>query len=211
MEGTNNLNAARVMIVDDAGIIRMTVSRILEKEGYHVYEAEDGLRALAMMEESSPDALLLDLKMPVMTGLDLLRVLKSEWPDTEVIVITAYAEDQMVRQVEELGVMQIVTKPFTDLSLLKKFVARAVVETRLSKGKPIEDEAPLRQVLLLNGRVRHEDFEKALSRSRGKNQSLKSVLIEQGNITEAGLQEAVKDFIRNTETSVPDALCAGTM
>ena len=211
MEGTYDLNAARVMIVDDAGIIRMTVSRILEKEGYQVYEAEDGLRALAMMEESSPDALLLDLKMPVMTGLDLLRVLKSEWPDTEVIVITAYAEDQMVRQVQELGVMQIVTKPFTDLSLLKKFVARAVVETRLSKGKPIEDEAPLRQVLLLNGRVRPEDFKKALSLSREKNQSLKSALIEQGNITEAGLQEAVKDFIRNTETSVPDALCAGTM
>ena len=107
--------------------------------------------------------------------------------------------------------MQIVTKPFTDLSLLKKFVARAVVETRLSKGKPIEDEAPLRQVLLLNGRVRPEDFKKALSLSREKNQSLKSALIEQGNITEAGLQEAVKDFIRNTETSVPDALCAGTM
>ncbi len=211
MESDNNLNTSRVMIVDDAGIIRMTLSRILEKEGYRVYEAEDGLQALAMMEETSPDALLIDLKMPVMTGVDLVRVLKSEWPDTEVIVITAYAEDQMVRHAHELGVMQILTKPFTDLSLLKKIVAKAVVETRLRKKEPIEDEALLRQVLLMNGKIRVKDFEEALCRSREKNQSLKSALIEQGDISEAELKKAVKNFIRNIETSVPDAFCVGTM
>ncbi len=211
METKNELQRPRVMIVDDAGIIRMTVSRILEKEGYEVRVAEDGIRALSMMEESSPDALLIDLKMPTMTGLDLVRVLKSEWPDTEVIIITAYAESDMVRHAGELGAMETVTKPFTDISRLKRLVARAVVETRSRKKRPVQEEALLRQVLLYNGRIDANDFEQAVSDSRRENQNLKSCLIRQGCLSEEGLKRALQDFIRETATDVPGPLQSETM
>src|SRR5688572_15374611 len=77
-----------VMLVDDADVERAAVRRLLEREGYDVVEAADGLDALAVLEGSRPALILLDLSMPDLDGLELLRFLRDDvrWQSIPVVV-----------------------------------------------------------------------------------------------------------------------------
>ncbi|MFO8056172.1 MAG: response regulator, partial [bacterium] len=106
MESKNHIRTPQVIVVDDAGIIRMSLSRLLEREGYRVKLARNGMEAVADAERLSPDAMLIDLRMPSMSGLDLVRIIKNKWPEIEIVIITAYADSDMIRQTREHGAME---------------------------------------------------------------------------------------------------------
>ncbi|HBP21300.1 MAG TPA: sigma-54-dependent Fis family transcriptional regulator, partial [Planctomycetes bacterium] len=81
---------ARLLIVDDEAPLRRALARSLRREGYEVNEAEDGERALLLLEQGEYEVVLLDLRMPGRPGLEVLREIKQRWPLTEVIVLTGH-------------------------------------------------------------------------------------------------------------------------
>jgi two-component system response regulator (stage 0 sporulation protein F) len=87
---------SRVLVVDDEEFIRYTVRRILEKKGFHVTTTSDGAAALRLMEQRAPDLVLLDLKMPGMSGDRVLKKIRDRWARLPVIILTGCPESHLV-------------------------------------------------------------------------------------------------------------------
>ena len=85
---------AYVLVVDDEAAIRDSLHMILEYEGYRVEEAGNGSQALSKVAERAPDAIVLDIKMPEMDGLELLKALRERGYEMPVLMISARADIQ---------------------------------------------------------------------------------------------------------------------
>jgi DNA-binding response OmpR family regulator len=129
----------RVLVVDDEPPIRTVLRGYLEAEGFKVYEASDGEAALASVRADPPDLVLLDIMLPGMDGLEVLRRLRA-FTDTFVILVTARAEE--VDKLVGLGVGadDYVTKPFSPREVIAR--VKAVLRRDRDTGGP--DDAPLR-------------------------------------------------------------------
>ncbi|SUI99083.1 Sporulation initiation phosphotransferase F [Sporosarcina pasteurii] len=101
-----------VLIVDDQQGIRLLLEEVFKKEGYGTKSAANGGEALQQVKNEQPDCILLDMKMPGMDGIDVLRQLKKEWPEIPVIMMTAYEELKLVEHALEIGAEKYFTKPF---------------------------------------------------------------------------------------------------
>jgi two-component system chemotaxis response regulator CheY len=112
-----------ILVVDDEDAIREAVAETLELEGYHVERAHDGLQALIKLRASRPDAIVLDLMMPVMDGWTFLRHLREEplASGTPVVVMSAYR--MLESTAPDLEVQAWLPKPF-DLDVLLVTVER---------------------------------------------------------------------------------------
>ena len=102
----------RILIVDDEAAIRRLLHQKLFRQGYHCEEACSSEEALDKMRTYSADLILLDMKMPGKSGMDLLPELKTKYPDTAVIMATAVAEANLAIQCMRLGADDYITKPF---------------------------------------------------------------------------------------------------
>jgi len=112
--------ARKIMVIDDDANIRSVLEYILEKGGYLVMLAGDGLDALRKVKVERPDLIILDLALPKMDGFEFLRRLKSE-AETKgipVIVLTAYKYQENRAMSFELGAVEFVSKPFSPLRLV---------------------------------------------------------------------------------------------
>jgi DNA-binding NtrC family response regulator len=103
--------AARILIVDDEEVVRLSYMRILAGADCQVQAVWTWAQVHQAMEEQSFDLVLLDLRMPGMDGLDVLRALKARWPDSEVIVITGYPTLASAKEAVTLGAYDYLTKP----------------------------------------------------------------------------------------------------
>ena len=111
---------ASILIVEDHPTMRDAMRLVLEEDGHQVEEASDGEIGLAMVRDRPPDVVLLDLNIPVVSGPEVLKSLKSD-PATAVvlvIVVTATGEEGR-RKVMSLGADGYITKPFSPLALLR--------------------------------------------------------------------------------------------
>ncbi|RWR13454.1 response regulator [Siminovitchia fortis] len=115
----------KVLIVDDQFGIRTLLNEVLQKEGYEIFQAANGLQALSVTEQHAPDLVLLDMKIPGMDGLEILKKMKEINPDIRVIIMTAYGELDLIEQTKKLGALAHFSKPF-DIeeirSAVKKFL-----------------------------------------------------------------------------------------
>ena len=111
-----------IIIVDDEEIVRESLLEWLREDGYHVEAAESGLKALEKFKERSWDIALVDLKMPAMDGLELMQKIKETRPETQVVIITAFATVNTAVQAIKIGAYDYLVKPFNpeELSLLIK-------------------------------------------------------------------------------------------
>jgi CheY-like chemotaxis protein len=107
-----------VLIVDDDDVIRSLLRMTLPEEGYDLVEAGDGDRALEISATAEPALVLLDWRMPGLSGADVLGALKERHPKVPVIVLTAEPEAKVRTQAEALGADLFVTKPFSPMQLL---------------------------------------------------------------------------------------------
>ena len=107
-----------VLIADDDASFRRVIEYQLREAGYEVRSAEDGKKALERFAEARWDAVLTDLDMPELSGLDLLREIKRVSPDTPVIMITAYGTVDSAVEAMKLGAFHYVTKPVNRDALL---------------------------------------------------------------------------------------------
>ncbi len=103
----------RILVVDDERIVCESCQRILEEEGYEVEIALGGQEAFGRMKENPFDVVITDLKMPTIDGMDVLRYLRKEYPDTIVIMITGFSTVETAVEAMKLGAFDYIPKPFT--------------------------------------------------------------------------------------------------
>ena len=130
---------AKVLIIDDDPDSCETVSKYLEKAEHATRCVPNGHEALAALSADLPDAIILDVRMPVMDGIEVLEVLKSylRWSTVPVALFTAYAEDPRLKRAQEFGVSRVFHKSKTDLSQLL-----AWVDANATRRPPAADEPP---------------------------------------------------------------------
>jgi len=101
----------KILIVDDESVVRQAFVRILSSERCSVEAVSNGPDALRRMREQAFDVVLLDLKMPGMDGMTVLRTIKENWPESEVIIVTGYAALETAKESVALGAFDYVAKP----------------------------------------------------------------------------------------------------
>ena len=106
-----------ILIVDDQTGIRLLLNELFSNEGFNTYQASNGKAALDIVTSNRPDLVLLDMKIPGMDGLEILRHIKAIDPTIKVIMMTAYGELDMIKQATELGAVKHFTKPFDIIEL----------------------------------------------------------------------------------------------
>ena len=108
---------ARVVLIDDDVFVRRLLRMTLPPEDFEIAEAADGDIALAVADVQRPDLVLLDWRMPTVSGEAVLRELKDRYPDVAVVVLTVEGEQRA--RAGELGADAFLTKPFSPLELLR--------------------------------------------------------------------------------------------
>jgi chemosensory pili system protein ChpA (sensor histidine kinase/response regulator) len=118
-----------IMVVDDSLTVRKITSRLLEREGFQVVTAKDGVDALEQLVDMKPDVMLLDIEMPRMDGFDLARNVRADarLRDIPIIMITSRMADKHRNYAMEIGVNHYLGKPYQEeqlLELIAGFIAR---------------------------------------------------------------------------------------
>lgn len=121
-----------VLIIDDDPLIRKTLSSHLAKQGFEVYQAEDGEEGIQKFAESCPELVLLDIRLPGSDGLEVLRKIKERNKKTYVLVMTAFDDMRTTVEAIKLGAFEYLVKPLNfidlDLTVEKAFQVRALEE-----------------------------------------------------------------------------------
>ena len=120
----------RIVVADDSLSVRRALEQLMQDAGYEVAAARDGLEALQLIQQRPPVAVLLDLEMPRMNGLEVCRYLRndSSTRHTPVVMITSRASDRYRLMAEEAGVTRLLGKPFSEdelVTLVRDLVAAA--------------------------------------------------------------------------------------
>lgn len=113
----------KLLIVDDQFGIRILLNEVFSKEGYQTFQAANGYQALDIVEKHAPDLVLLDMKIPGMDGIEILKRLKAINSDIQVIIMTAYGELDMIQESKDLGAITHFAKPF-DIDEIRAAVRR---------------------------------------------------------------------------------------
>ncbi len=132
----------RVLVVDDEANFRKLLVRELERRGHEAGPAEDGSKALEFLEDHAVDVVLLDIKMPGLGGIDVMRRLQEQPRPPEVIIMTGYASIPTAIEAMKLGAYDYVTKPCKieklDLLIRKAFDKRQLADENLSLRSRLE-------------------------------------------------------------------------
>ncbi len=122
----------RILIVDDEKIALRNLEHVMKKEGYEVVATTSGPNALRLLQEQEFDVVLTDLKMEKVDGMEILENCKRLYPDTEVIMITAYATIPSAVETMKKGAYDYIAKPFK-LDEVRRVVKEAIEKVKLKK------------------------------------------------------------------------------
>ena len=125
MEETNIKLRETVLVVDDQPGIRCLLTEVLTNSNYNVVLANNGYDGIQLSNKLTPKAILLDMKMPGMSGIDTLKEIKVKNKHSKIIVMTAYGEAELVNNVLAEGAFNYLTKPF-DINNIGQIVADAI-------------------------------------------------------------------------------------
>jgi chemosensory pili system protein ChpA (sensor histidine kinase/response regulator) len=126
-----------VMVVDDSLTVRKFTTRLLTREGYEVVTARDGIDALKLLTDHTPDAILLDIEMPRMDGFEFAKTIKGDAKTAgiPIIMITSRTADKHRNRAAELGVERFLGKPYQEDELLQSL--RAVTTAVEDDGRAV--------------------------------------------------------------------------
>ncbi|RKX57686.1 MAG: sigma-54-dependent Fis family transcriptional regulator [Thermodesulfobacteriota bacterium] len=119
-------NNFRILVVDDERPLTVLLSRILTRSGYQIKSASSGIKALGAINDFYPNLVITDLKMPDISGLDLLKKVRSEKPEIDFIILTAYATVENAVEAMKEGALDYLIKPLKDPDELRMAVSRVV-------------------------------------------------------------------------------------
>jgi ActR/RegA family two-component response regulator len=126
----NTAHSPHVLLVEDEAGVAKGLKMILSKEGYAVDVTKTGLKALEVFRGNGFELVVTDLRLPDIDGLDVVRVIKEERPETKVVIITGYPSVSSAVESAKLGVSDYLRKPFTDDDFMAA-VREAFVEKEL--------------------------------------------------------------------------------
>jgi DNA-binding response OmpR family regulator len=138
----------QILVVDDEKNIRLTVSQSLEPLGIIVQTAINGEEALRMLGEDQFGLMFLDLKMPGMDGMDVLRLIRDDWPKVRVIIITAHGTIESAVEAMKLGAADFIQKPFSPSEIRE-------LATRVLEREALDDERAVDYRTLIELTKRH--------------------------------------------------------
>lgn len=129
MPGNSYTEQNKILIVDDDKSVRDFLKRFLKQKGYtNVQAVDDGYKALKLIEQDKINLVFLDIRMPRMDGIEVLRKIKEIDKDTGVIMITGFPDEKIGKQALELGAHDYIMKPF-DLAYLELSVFNKIVKS----------------------------------------------------------------------------------
>ncbi|MHC9538782.1 MAG: sigma-54-dependent transcriptional regulator [Vulcanimicrobiota bacterium] len=123
----------KILVVDDAPVVLRVIRKILSSRGYIIITANSALEAISTLESESIDLVITDYKMPNVSGLDLIRHIRENFKNTEVIMITGYPSIEGAVEAVKTGAEEYLTKPFTGEELLSA-VKRVIDKAHLKKA-----------------------------------------------------------------------------
>ena len=110
----------KILIVDDSKEIRNILSTFLKEEGFEVYTAENGKKALDLIKEKIIDLIITDIRMPEMDGYQLTKKVKEERPRIGIIIMTAYTSIYTEGDIRKIGADDYISKPFELVDIIEK-------------------------------------------------------------------------------------------
>ncbi len=149
------MESSRLLIVDDEAVIRDGLKRVLEGESYVVETCSSGYSAIEIMQQREFDLIITDLKMPGMSGIEVLKSVRALQPDIPVILITGYASIDTAVEAIKNGASDYISKPFAPDLLLEK------VQNALSQRRTPLDEIYLKKEVSL-----HHGFHQFIGESK---------------------------------------------
>ncbi len=177
----------RILVADDEESIRWVLSKALQKQGFTVDLAEDGLQAQALARQNSYDLAVLDIKMPGIHGLELLEQFRTDYPAMLVVIMTAEATMEHAVSAMKHGAYDYLTKPF-DLTALDAIILKAEkgaelsgkldclkeeLQDRYGLGRSIiGDSPPMQEIYKTLGRVAGSDITVLISGESGTGKEL---------------------------------------
>ncbi|EKD28444.1 MAG: sigma-54 dependent DNA-binding response regulator, partial [uncultured bacterium] len=132
-----------VMVVDDEAGIRHAFTQSLSMEGYEVFEADNGKDAIEIAQKEQPEAVLLDMRLPDMSGIEVLKKLKSGENPPIVIMMTAYGDIELAVEAMQFGSDNFRTKPFNITEMkacIKKALENKINRTQLESYRSAEKQ-----------------------------------------------------------------------
>lgn len=131
----NHKERPHILIMEDDASLGRGLEMILTEEGYDVFLAGTGAFAMEAFKKQRYDLLLADLRLPDIDGMEVIKQVKTEKPDTEVIIITAYGTTSLAVKAMKMGVRDFLSKPFTEDQ-----IKTAIQDVFIELDKPVETE-----------------------------------------------------------------------
>lgn len=120
----------KILIVDDALFMRAMLKKILKEAGFtEIFEAANGVEACTVYEAEKPDAVLMDISMPEMNGIEALKAIVREDADAVVVMCSAVGQEAMILEAVQSGALDFIVKPFKPEQIIQ------AVETALDKKR----------------------------------------------------------------------------
>ena len=159
--------AHNIWIIDDDRSIRWVLEKALKNEGMQVQSFESGDKALAMLEREEPDALITDIRMPGMSGLELLDTINRQHPQLPVIIMTAHSDLESAVSAYQGGAFEYLPKPF-DVDDAVELVNRAVAHRR-ENGQAEKAPMQLQNMEIIGEAPSMQEVFRAIGRLAGSN------------------------------------------
>ncbi len=154
MEPEKKINRIRLLLVDDEADFRKTLAKRLQKRGITAHQAGNGEECLALLSENPMDVVVMDVKMPGMSGIEALHLIKKAYGETEVILMTGHAATQDGVEGIKSGAYDYLTKPVEFDHLLRKIVqAYDKIVGRKQKKEAAEFKARIKQQMIATERL----------------------------------------------------------
>ncbi|OIO38861.1 MAG: hypothetical protein AUJ75_02195 [Candidatus Omnitrophica bacterium CG1_02_49_10] len=138
--------AKKILVVDDEKEFTNTIGEFFEKSGYSMSTALDGNEALVKLDSEKPDLVLLDIKMPGINGIDVLKAIREHHKGVKVIIITAHDEENE-KAVRDIGVDGFFAKPIGLQALTDKI--SEILGSKAPSKEPIKDGTPRAKILMI--------------------------------------------------------------
>jgi len=196
---------AKVLVIDDEANLRKVLAALLRRDGYDVSIAENGEVGLAEFQKNGADAVITDLVMPKLGGMEVLRAINAADPEVPVIIITAHGTVDSAVEAIKLGAFDYVTKPF-DQSELSNVLAKAIRthesarrNARDERGRPaLVGESPqMQEVLRIIDKIADTPSTVLITGESGTGKELIATALHQGS------SRRDKPFIRINCAAIP--------
>ncbi len=189
----------KILIVDDEEVIVELAGLLLKKRGFNVLSANNGEQCLKMVAEHQPALVLLDYMMPVMNGLDALKQIRSDYPDTYVVMFTGKGNEEVAVELMRAGAADYLRKPFANGSLHKRIDAvLSVRQVEIENRELLKERDFLqREIKQWNSQLELRVREKSFALERAHKEIIQSEKLAALGHMSAGMAHEIRNLLNS--------------